>query len=295
MRDETWRTVARTGLEANGIPSRVVRGGRNATSVCMTDRRHAHDRPATEGDTGFPPGTVTVRRMTSVSTSPGITTRGLARRFGPRWALGGIDLDLPQGAGLMITGANGSGKTTLLRCLATALAPHQGSIEILGQDVRVAPTSVRERLVFVSHATRLYDDLTAMQNLEVWARLGGLRANPREILERVGLPWDRPEPVRAFSAGMRRRVAFAIALLKSPQVWLLDEPLAALDPQGREMITKIVLSERARGATLVVATHHPAHTATWCDRAIHLEKGVIVWSGAPQDAPRIAGTDLEDA
>jgi heme exporter protein A len=225
----------------------------------------------------------------------GVSARGVARRFGPRWVLGGVDLDVPRGSGLMITGPNGSGKTTLLRCLSTALSPHQGTISILGEDTRTSPTSVREKLVFISHATRLYDDLTAEQNLRVWARLGGFSGDPAFILSRVGLPADRPEAVRAFSAGMRRRLAFALALLKSADVWLLDEPLAALDPQGRELITKIVTAERQRGATLVVATHHPAYTAAWCDRAVHLEAGRVVWSGAPIEAPVVAGTDLEDA
>jgi ABC-2 type transport system ATP-binding protein len=233
--------------------------------------------------------------MTAASEPEGIIARGLARRFGPRWALAGVDVSVPRGGGLMITGANGSGKTTLLRCLSTALAPHQGTLSILGVDPRTSPMAARDRLAFVSHAPRLYDDLSATQNLRVWASLGGFTVPIAEVLARVGLPPDRPEPVRAFSAGMRRRLAFAVALLKAPDVWLLDEPLAALDPEGRDRIARIVLAERARGATVVVATHHPAYTATWCDRAIHLEAGRVVWTGLPVDAPVVAGTDLEDA
>jgi heme exporter protein A len=224
-----------------------------------------------------------------VGDSGGVEARGLCRRFGRRWALARVDLDVPRGHSLMITGANGSGKTTLLRCLATALAPHEGTIRIHGADPWADPATVRKHVSLLSHATRLYEDLGARDNLAVWAALGGLSVDVDAALRAVGLDPTRTEAVRAYSAGMRRRVALALAMLKNPDVVLFDEPFAALDPAGRDMMAGVVRDLRTRGATIVIATHLPAVTGPLCDAAIHLDNGQVVWRGLPIDAP----TNLE--
>jgi heme ABC exporter ATP-binding subunit CcmA len=216
-----------------------------------------------------------------------LTVRGLARRFGRRWVIAGLDLDVPRGSALMVTGANGSGKTTLLRCLATALKPHRGTLHLFGQPAWDERAPLRARVALVSHATRLYDDLDAKDNLRIWASLGAYPVDPDALLRRVGLPTDHPEPVRAYSAGMRRRLALAIGLLKKPDLFLFDEPFAALDPAGRDMVASVMREERARGTTLVIATHLPTVTGPLCDRAVHLDAGKVAWSGSPKDAPSV--------
>jgi heme exporter protein A len=215
----------------------------------------------------------------------GLVVRGLARRFGPRWAVAGVDLDVPSGGALMVLGANGSGKTTLLRCLATALAPHAGDVWWRRRPLWADRAALRPDVVLLTHATRLYEDLSARDNLLVWARLAGMTGlDPRAALDRVGIPADRTEPVRTFSAGMKRRVALARALLRTPSLFLLDEPLAALDPPGRALIGEVVAEQRARGVTIVLASHHPETTGPWCDAAVRLERGRVVWSGPPSAA-----------
>lgn len=224
----------------------------------------------------------------------GIIASKLCRRFGRRWAVAEVDLDLPRGQALMITGVNGSGKTTLLRVLATALKPHQGELRILGVNPWSAPSASRAKISLVSHATRLYEDLSAWDNLRVWAGLGGLQVDIGAALRDVGLDPTRPEPVRAYSAGMRRRVALALALIKKPDVVFLDEPFAALDPHGRDMVSRVIRDLRARGCTIAIATHLPAISGPHCDSAIHLDAGQIVWRGLPKDAPA-GDPDLGDA
>ena len=153
---------------------------------------------------------------------PTIELEGLARRFGPRWALARLTLTLQPGESLMLTGANGSGKSTLLRCLATALKPHEGLIRYDGRDLWQNRGELRPGIAYLAHQLHLYDDLSQRDNLEVWARMGGLKADADELLTRVGLDPKRSDPVRALSAGMKRRLALARILIKSPKLLLLD-------------------------------------------------------------------------
>lgn len=201
---------------------------------------------------------------------------GVARRFGPRWALGGVSLSVREGDGVMLTGHNGSGKSTLLRCLATALKLHHGSIRIAGRDLWANRHALRPGIGFLSHADYLYDDLSGSDNLRVWARLGGLSVDPTPLLERVGLPPHRTDPVRTYSAGMRRRLALARLMLQRPTVVLLDEPYNALDAEGRELVTDIAVTLRNEGATLFMATHLLQYSRQACSRHVALSDGKLV-------------------
>lgn len=221
--------------------------------------------------------------------------RGLARRFGPRWVLKRVSVEVPSGTSLMLLGANGSGKTTLLRCLATALRPHEGGATLGGRDLWADRGELRERIVLYSHASALYEDLTARENLLVWARMGGHAVDVDALLERVGITTATHgdlanRPVRAFSAGMRRRVALARALLKKPWLALFDEPFTALDPDGRTMMADVIRELRASGCTLVLSTHLPHIAAPLCDTAIRLDGGAVTWRGHPSHAPAL-GSD----
>lgn len=228
----------------------------------------------------------------------GVSVRGLYRRFGNRWVLSGVDLDVVRGQGLMLTGANGSGKTTLLRCLATALRPHHGTVQIFGEDPFASRFSARERIALFSHATRLYEDLSARDNLAVWASFFGdgkrrTQVHNDALLVRVGLDPTREEPVRSYSAGMRRRTALALVLLKQPTLLLLDEPFAALDPDGRAMVSSVIDELTAQGVTRILATHLPQIAGRHCDVAMHLHDGKVSWMGSPSEAPAIDPADAE--
>lgn len=205
----------------------------------------------------------------------GLIVDDLARRFGKRWAVARVTFSLPRGEALMLTGANGSGKTTLLRCIATALRPSHGSAHWNGQDLWDQRAECRPVISLYSHASALYDDLSGPDNLTLWAKLAGREAQVAERLAEVGLE-HRPDPVRTYSAGMKRRLALARALLKDPELLLLDEPFAALDPEGRDLVLDLARTRQAKGTTLVLATHIPNEAAKLCGRHIHLEAGQIV-------------------
>ena len=215
------------------------------------------------------------------SDAPVIEVSGLCRRFGRRWAFSQVDLTLQRGEKLLVVGANGSGKTTLLRVLSTILRPSQGTLRLFGMDPREQPIAVRKRLALLSHHSGLYEDLSGRDNLQVVRRLGGYEAmDPGMLLETVGLD-DRPDPIRAYSAGMRKRLQLATLLLQKPDLVLLDEPYAALDPAG---VADVIRLLGDLGATLVVTSHRIAKAASMCDRALLLGEGVPRWQGPASDA-----------
>jgi heme exporter protein A len=209
----------------------------------------------------------------------------VSRRYGPRWALAHVRLTVRAGQSWMLLGHNGSGKSTLLACLATALRVHHGVIRYDGKDIWEERTEFRRKVGIFGHKLQLYDDLSAQENLAVWARLGGFEADPRAILERVGLDPDRHDPIRTFSAGMRRRAALARLLLKRPRLVLLDEPFTALDPAGRDLLIGVLRSLRADGATMILATHLPQVAQAVAEHAVILERGQQVFTGAVADLP----------
>lgn len=203
----------------------------------------------------------------------GLVIDDLARRYGQRWAVARVSFEVPAGTACQVTGPNGSGKSTLLRCLATALQPHHGACRLDGRDLWTHRGTLRPHISFLSHSSRLYEDLSARDNLRAWARLGGYSTDVDRLIERVGLEPERSDPVRAFSAGMRRRLALAVALMKKPRLLLLDEPFAALDPAGRGLILDVVRTLKATGAVVLLATHLPREASVVCDMAVHLESG----------------------
>jgi heme exporter protein A len=214
----------------------------------------------------------------------GIVVSDAARRYGPRWVLGGINLSVLAGEALLLIGENGSGKTTLLRAIATAIQLHHGSITIHGQDAWRARSKLRSEVSLLTHASRLYEDLSASDNLRVWARLGGFEVDVEAALTRVGLPVNRTSPVRTFSDGMRRRVALARLLLRTPSVILFDEPFAALDPAGRTLIGEIISEMKSNGATVIVASHLIRTASLSCDHAVSLDEGRVNWRGSIAEA-----------
>lgn len=211
-----------------------------------------------------------------------IQAKSLARRFQRRWAYAHIDMSLQKGDRLLLIGANGSGKTTLLRSFATLLPPSRGELLIFGHNVQ-RPQSIRHRIGFVSHHSGLYTDLSALENLRVYASLMGKHFSSTELekmLVDVGLE-NRPEPVHTYSAGMRKRASIALLLLKKPELILLDEPFSALDPKGVEQLSSLFIS---MGATIVIASHQVESAAKICTRAMLLEDGVRRWEGEADQA-----------
>jgi len=204
----------------------------------------------------------------------------VARAFGRRWALAGVDLHIEVGSSWMLIGPNGSGKTTLLRCLATELKPHRGKILFGDTDLWTDRASRRRQIGLLAHALHVWEDLSPVDNLRAWDRFGRLEVDVGELLERVGLEARRRDPVRALSAGMKRRLALARLLAKRPQVALLDEPFAAVDPSGIELVLDVIGELSEQGSTVVLATHLPRIGARVCERCARMDKGRKTWEGS---------------
>ncbi len=229
--------------------------------------------------------TVNVRSSALVSPRASVVTaERLARRHAGRWALRGVELELEAGRALMVIGPNGSGKTTLIRLLGTALTPTTGTLRLFGGP----PEAARSRVAMLSHSDHHYDDLSARENLVVCASLAPRPgADVDAVLARVGLAGRANDIVRTFSAGMRKRLAFARLLWKRADLVLLDEPYAGLDPAGGRFVDALIHELRAGGTTVVLSTHQVARGATLCDDAVLLEAGRVKWRGNAKDAPAV--------
>jgi heme exporter protein A len=215
-----------------------------------------------------------------------IDAKNLARRYGRRWALADVSFTLATGRVLMVAGPNGSGKTTLLRTLATAVRPDGGSASVGGFDLVKDREDVRKLVALLSHASYLYDSLTARQNLAVVAdHLGRSRAGIEALLDRVALGSRADDTVSTFSAGMRKRLSFARVLMQEPRVALLDEPYGQLDPEGFVLVEAVVRELKANGTTVIMATHQLARAAAVADDAMLLEAGRVVWRGKAAEVP----------
>lgn len=236
---------------------------------------------------------------------PAVATHEVARLFGGSAALAGVSLSVERGRLVTLTGPNGAGKTTLLRILATSLRPTFGMALVDGIDVAERPELVRPRVAFLPHATGLYDELTATENLRFAATmLQAADAAERAggALAEVGLEADAHRRVRGFSAGMRRRLALARLLLSEPTLVVLDEPHAALDADGMALVDALLERWRANGVTVLVASHQSDRLLRLADGWARLEGGLLVETGGtgvralpatarPQPAPATAMAD----
>ena len=200
----------------------------------------------------------------------------VVRRYGEREALSGLSLSLQRGLTLAVLGANGAGKTTLLRLLATLLRPHEGKVEVLGRILPSEAWAVRGKIGLLGHEPLLYRELTARENLIFHARLHGVsKDRVEQMLEAVGLASRAQEPVKMLSRGMLQRVAIARAVLHDPELLLLDEPRANLDPAASEVIEPLIGrgTDPAKPRTRVIVSHDPNSGIKEADVVLGLRDG----------------------
>jgi heme exporter protein A len=207
-----------------------------------------------------------------VAAAPAIELEGLTRRYGERVALRDVTLSLPAGATLVVFGPNGAGKSTLLRVLSTLLRPHAGSARVLGSPLPDEGWAIRGRIGLLGHAPLLYRDLTGRENLAFHARLHDVALDRADaLLDQVGLAARAGDKVHTYSRGMVQRLAVCRAVLHDPELLLLDEPRANLDPAAREIVEPLIGA--GSGRTRVVTSHDPAGGLADADLALGLRDG----------------------
>jgi heme exporter protein A len=214
---------------------------------------------------------------------------GLTRRYGERVALDEVTLRVPTGATLVVFGPNGAGKSTLLRVLATLLRPHAGSVRVLGHELPGDGWAVRGRVGLLGHEPLVFGDLSGRENLRFHARLHRVApARVEQLLELVGLRRRADDRVHTYSRGMVQRLSVARAVLHEPELLLLDEPRANLDPAAAELVEPLIGA--ASGRTRVVTSHDPAGGLAEADLALGLRAGraALMAPAAEVEPPRVA-------
>ena len=205
-----------------------------------------------------------------------VRAEGVTRRFGRRWALRGVDLEVPRGTVVALLGANGTGKTTLLRVISTLLRPTAGRVEVLGHALPAGGDAIRERAAFMTAGGHAYEELTGLENLRFAARMSGTAVSDDELrsaLAAADLGGASDVPVRAWSTGMRKRLEFARLRSRSLDLVLLDEPFVSLDEDGVARAQEAILEWRRTGAGVVIASHRVDEATRHADEVVRLEGG----------------------
>lgn len=207
-----------------------------------------------------------------------ISVNNLHKTYGGHTALGGVDFEISRGEFVLLFGPNGAGKTTLLKILTTILSPTKGDVSVNDTPVTQNSNEIRTQIGFVSHDPFLYENLSALENLVFFAGLYNVAEaenRAKELLETLQLSSRENELVRNYSKGMKQRVAFARALIHSPDIIFLDEPLSGLDLIGASIITDILGEYKSQGKTILMSTHNLDDCAGLADRIIVLVSGKI--------------------
>ncbi len=201
-------------------------------------------------------------------------------RGGRTLAVDGLDMAVPQGGVFGFLGPNGAGKTTTIRCVLGLVRPTAGRCTLLGAAVRAALASVIRRVGSIVETPALYPRFSGRLNLELFGRLQGIgRPTVDAVLDQVGLADRAGDQVRTYSLGMKQRLGIAAALLKDPELLILDEPANGLDPAGIKEVRDLVRRLGNEGRTVFVSSHQLAEVQQMCDRVAILSRGRVVAAG----------------
>jgi ABC-2 type transport system ATP-binding protein len=231
--------------------------------------------------------------------SPSISVRHLRKVYGEIVAVDDLTFTVPRGAVLGLLGGNGAGKTTTIAMLLGLLEPTAGQIEVLGVDMLKRRYAALPRMNFSSPYVDLPQRLTVRQNLVFYGRLYGVRklqARVEEIAERMQIAGFLDRPSGKLSAGQKTRVAIAKALINRPEVLLLDEPTASLDPDTADWMRSYLKEyQRETGATILLASHNMGEVERLCDDVILLQAGRVFERGSPRELiERFGREDMEE-
>jgi ABC-2 type transport system ATP-binding protein len=219
-------------------------------------------------------------------TATTVVTHQLTKDYGEARVVDNLDLKLKAGEIFGLLGPNGAGKTTTILMLLGLVEPTAGSIEVLGLDPSRHPLTVKRRVGYLPDAVGFYDGMTGWENLSFTAQLNRLDNGGRidELLDEVGLAEARDQKAGTYSRGMKQRLGIADALLKDPDILILDEPTTAIDPEGvAEILTMIRRLADERGVTVLLSSHLLHQVQAVCDRVAIFVRGKVVAQGAPSE------------
>jgi len=211
-----------------------------------------------------------------------IMAENLTYYYGQLTAVDHINFQVAEGEILGFLGPNGAGKTTTIKMLTGQLAPKEGRATVLGLDVAKEPKKVQAQIGVSFETTNLYEQMSAEENLKLFARLFGVKDfDVAGLLQRVGLDGRGKERVERYSKGMKQRLMVARALVNRPRLLFLDEPTEGLDPTSANSIRNVILEERERGATIFLTTHDMLEADKLSNRVAFINQGAIVALDTP--------------
>jgi ABC-2 type transport system ATP-binding protein len=222
-----------------------------------------------------------------------IDVKGLTKRFGERTVVDHFDIRVPKGAIYGFLGPNGSGKTTTIRMLCGLLTPDEGDGTCLGFDVRRQADRIKEEVGYMTQKFSYYEDLTIRENLDFVARMYRLSKRKQRVdqaLEELGLADRSKQLAGSLSGGWKQRLALAACLLHEPQLLLLDEPTAGVDPKARRDFWDEIRRLSARGVTVLVSTHY-MDEAVQCDFITYIAYGKKLIDGRSSEIPSMVGLE----
>ena len=219
--------------------------------------------------------------------SPIIVAREVVRRFDEVTAVDGISFEVAQGRVVGFIGANGAGKTTTMRMMVTLDEPSGGSIEICGQDVLANATYIRHHVGWMPDTYGAYDNVTVLEYLDFMARAFGFKGRERKSRIEEVMTFTDLEPIagremNTLSKGMAQRLCLARALMNDPEVLVLDEPAAGLDPKARAHFKRLIRLLAADQKTIFISSHILSELAEMCDTLLFIDSGRIVYDGEPE-------------
>lgn len=220
-----------------------------------------------------------------------IDVRGLTKRFGDRTVVDHFDLKVPRGAIYGFLGPNGSGKTTTIRMVCGLLKPESGEGEVLGFDVLNDSLKIKERVGYMTQKFSLYEDLSIRENLEFISRLYGLDRRAERVdaaLSDLGLAERQTQLAGKLSGGWKQRLALAACMIHEPELLLLDEPTAGVDPKARRDFWDAIRRYSAQGVTTLVSTHY-MDEAVQCDSIAYIAYGKKLIDSPTSDIPKQIG------
>lgn len=221
--------------------------------------------------------------------SAAVLISNLRKRYGAVTAADGVSFEIQPGEIFGLIGPNGAGKTTTVECLVGLRRPDEGRIEVCGVDAREHPREVKQRVGAALQTTALQDRITPREALDLFNALYGARASTDDLLERFGLTASADRAFETLSGGQKQRLALALAFVNDPEVIVLDEPTAGLDPRVRRDLRTEIARMREGGRTVLLTTHDLEEAELLCDRIAIINRGRIVATGTPRELTAASG------